>query len=131
LQQLGCLALVREATSWTATSKLVLSCALEAFTRDEAFMKADHDRKLAIIKEHAEERKLVSDHERTVIENMVLGEWMSRRLAEDAAPEAIATELKRLKDEKKVCFFSFSWANEILQSLTALRARAKEADAGE
>src|SRR5690606_30909211 len=98
LQQLGCLALVREATSWTATSKLVLSCALEAFTRDEAFMKADHDRKLAIIKEHAEERKLVSDHERTVIENMVLGEWMSRRLAEDAAPEAIATELKRLKD---------------------------------
>ncbi len=127
LEQLGCLALVRDATSWAATSKLVLACALEAFTRDEAFMKADHAEKLSIIKEHAEERAMLSDHERTVIENMVLGEWMSRRLAEGAAPEAIAAELRELKDRKKVCFFSYSWASDILESLTALRARAKAA----
>lgn len=124
LEQLGCLALVREATSWAATSKLVLACALEAFTRDEAFMSADHTKKLSIIKGHAEERAMLSDHERTVIENMVLGEWMSRRLAEDAAPDAIAAELKQLRDRKLVCFFSFSWANEILGSLSKLRARA-------
>ena len=126
LEELACLAHVRRATTRGATGKLVLALVHDALTRHEAFVAGDCAAKLKIIRAQAEERELFSDHERTVIENMVLTEWLTGRLAEGAAPDEVAAELEQLRERKDVCFFSYRWAKATLAEIAALRGRASE-----
>lgn len=121
LEALGCLALVRESTSWTAHHKLVLAVAQEAFSRDAAFLEADLAGKLSMIKNCAEDRGMLSDHERSYLENAVLCEWMSAELVGGKTAGAVAGELKTLRDRKQICFFTYSWANRMLESLKEIR----------
>lgn len=120
IDALAGLALVRECTSWGATTSVVFSHASEALARDAAFREADLRGKLAIIKNMAEERQMLSDHERTLIEKSVLAEWIASRLAGEATSEQLAVELKDLKGSKMVCFFTSSWADTILRNLAEL-----------
>jgi len=117
LEKLACLALVRESTSWSSHYKLVLAVAHEAFSRDEAFMKGDFDAKLARIKVIAEDKKMLSNHERSGIENMVLSEWISAQLASGKKAAEILADVDKRGRNRQLCFFSSSWAKGILREM--------------
>ncbi len=120
IDALAGLALVRECTSWSSTTSVVHAHAAEALSRDAAFHEADLRGKLGIIKNMAEERQMLSDHERTLLEKAVLSEWMASQLASDVGSAQMAEELDGLKRSKMVCFFTSSWADKIISNLTEL-----------
>ena len=122
LEQLGCLALVRECTGWVSTNALVLASAEGAFARDETFRTADLDGRLALIKKHTVDRGIMTDHERAHIERGVLMEWMSAELHAGKRAQDLRTELKRLKREELLSFFGWSWADGVLKGMEALPA---------
>ncbi|RMG15820.1 MAG: hypothetical protein D6731_07450 [Planctomycetota bacterium] len=122
LEALGCLKLVRENTNWSAHHALVLAVVTEAFARDEEFAKADMEGKLRRIKVQAEERGIVSDHERTYLEKAVLAEWLSARLRSGAAAQELSQRVADLRERRMICFFTSSWAAGILKQLDALPA---------
>jgi len=117
LDKLACLELVRESTSWSSHYKLVLATAHEAFSRDEAFMKGDFDAKLSRIKVITEDRGMLSTHERSGLENMVLSEWISAQLASGKKAAEILADIEKRGRRKQICFFSSSWAKGILRQM--------------
>lgn len=119
LQALGCLKTIRECTTWSAHSKLVLAAVTEAIARDEAYAKADHVGKLDIVKGLAD-RQLFTDMERTYVESAVVTEWMAAQLKAGKAPREISGALLQLASEKRLCFFTKSWAEGILKRLEGL-----------
>lgn len=120
LETLGCLALVREATAWVSTGKLVIASALEAFARDEAFMKADTSGKLDVVRVFAGERKLFSDHERTDIEKAIVTDWIAAELKGGKDPNELVKQIDGWKGGGKLCFFTASWASGMLRALAGV-----------
>lgn len=117
VQSLGCLSVVRECTSWSSTSAQVAAHAQEALMRDETYMKGDLEKKLGIIKNMSEERQMLSDHERTLLEKTALSEWMAGKLKGGAKAAAVKAEIKTLYNKKLICFFTSSWADSMLGAL--------------
>ncbi len=120
LEQLGGLAMVRECTSWSHHTSLVYAAASEALNREAAYREADVRGKLAIIKHTAEERAMLSDHERTLLEKPLISGWIAAGLAEGRTGAELKEELAGLKREKLVCFFTSSWADKFLDGLGTL-----------
>ena len=122
LEALGCLALVREATSWTAHHSVILSALAEAINRDEPYRAANLEGKLTIIRDLAVDRKMMSDQERKYLEEPLVLEHLSARLRAGDAPAAIADTVKKWREKGLVCFFTQSFADGMLKRLGEHRA---------
>lgn len=122
LAELACLKLVREATSWAATTQLVLGFVQEALNRDAEYRGADLAGRLRIIRKLCQDDQMMSDHERTVLEKALLSERMSAALQAGATPEELLAEVADLKSKQMLCFFSASWADGMLKRLKEHRA---------
>jgi hypothetical protein len=122
LEALGCLALVREATSWTSHHTLVLAFVTEAVNRDEAYRAADLEGKLAIIRDLAVDRKMLGDQERKYLEQALVVEHLSARLRAGDAPAALVDTLKKWREKGLVCFFTQSFAESMVKRLGEHRA---------
>lgn len=122
LEALGCLAQVREATSWVSHTALVLAFVTEAINRDEAYRAADLEGKLATIRDLAVDRKMLSDQERKYLEQALVVEHLSARLRAGDAPAALVDTVKKWREKGLVCFFTQSFAEGMLKRLGEHRA---------
>jgi hypothetical protein len=122
LEALGCLRLVREATSWTAHHQLVLALVTEALSRDAPYREADLEGKLGIIKKLARDRAMLTHQERKYLEQPLVADHMAARLRAGDAPAAIAATVKAWKDKDLVSYFTQAWAESMLERLGELRA---------
>lgn len=122
LEALGCLALVREATSWVSHHSLVLAFVTEAINRDEAYRAADLEGKLATIRDLAVDRKMLGDQERKYLEQALVAEHLSARLRAGDAPQALVATVKAWREKGLVCFFTQSFADGMLKRLAEHRA---------
>lgn len=121
LQALECLALVRSCTSWSTTASLTLALVTEALYRDEAFLKADSEGKLKIIKTVSEEKQMLSNLEQTYLEKAVVSEWMNGLLKSGKSPKDVRAEVDKLAKSKAINFFTSSWAQGILDGMAKIR----------
>lgn len=122
LEALRCLALVREATSWSSHHTFVLAFVAEAVNRDEAYRAANLEGKLAIIRDLAVDHKMLSDQERKYLEEPLVLEHLSARLRAGDAPVALADTVKKWREKGLVCFFTQSFADGMLKRLGEHRA---------
>lgn len=122
LEALGCLALVREATSWVSHHTLVLAFVTEAVNRDETYRAADLEGKLAVIRGLAVDRKMLGDQERKYLEQALVVEHLSARLRAGDAPQALVDTVKKWREKGLVCFFTQSFAEGMLKRLGEHRA---------
>lgn len=122
LEALRCLALVREATSWSSHHTFVLAFVAEAINRDEAYRAANLEGKLAIIRDLAVDHKMLSDQERKYLEEPLVIEHLSARLRAGDAPAALADTVKKWREKGLVCFFTQSFADGMLKRLGEHRA---------
>lgn len=121
LEALGCLALVRECTAWTAHGALTLALVMDALDRDETWLGADHEGKLKIVKTLTEDKQMLSTHEQTVLEKGVVADWMNGQLKEGKSPKDVKDALEPLYKRKVICFFTWSWAQGILERMARVR----------
>ncbi|MCO5166765.1 MAG: hypothetical protein M9894_10415 [Planctomycetes bacterium] len=122
LEALRCLAQVREATSWTSHSSLVLAFVTEAVNRDAAYRAADLEGKLAVIRDLAVDHKMLSDQERKYLEQALVCEHLAARLAAGDAPADLSATVKAWRAKGLVCFFTQSFADGMLKRLGEHRA---------
>lgn len=122
LELLGCLALVREATSWVSHHGLVLAFVSEAINRDEGYRAAGLEGKLAVIRDLAIDRKMLGDQERKYLEQALVVEHLSARLRAGDAPAALVDTVKKWREKGLVCFFTQSFAEGMLKRLGEHRA---------
>ncbi|MCW8141946.1 MAG: hypothetical protein KIT58_23825 [Planctomycetota bacterium] len=122
LEALRCLRLVREATSWVSHSSLVLALVSEGINRDEGYRAADLDGKLAVIRDLAVDRQMLSDQERKYLEQALVSEHLAARLAAGDSPADLSAKVKRWRDKGLVCFFTQSFADGMLKRLGEHRA---------
>lgn len=121
LTQLECLSIVRENTSWFSHGSLTLSLVTEALYRDSAFLEADSMGKLEIISTITEGKKMLSSQEQKYLDKAILCDWMDVQLKEGKSPTDLLALVKDLGKQKKVCFFTRSWAKGVLEKLALVR----------
>jgi hypothetical protein len=126
LQELECLKLVRDSTSWGSTGKLVLAFMQEALDRDQAFAAADLEGKLRMIQTMAIDKQMMSDFERTPIESALLAEHCAASLAAGQAVADVRGRVKAWADKKLICFFTKSFIDGMLARLEEHRAGRKQ-----
>jgi hypothetical protein len=125
LDELACLKLVRECTAWAAHTKLVTALLTEALDRDATYAAADLEARLTTIRALAQEKQMMSDQERTYLENALLSEHVSASLAAGHSIADIRARIKGWSDKKLICFFTRSFIDGVVERLGELRA-AKE-----
>jgi hypothetical protein len=121
IDKLACLKQVREATSWTSTSSLVLGYVTDALARDEAYGKANHEGKLDIIKKIAVDMQALSDQERKYLDHSVLADWISTELKAGKSAGDLLIAVEDLKKRQKICWFASSWASGLIKELANVR----------
>lgn len=121
VEKLACLKQVREATSWTSHSSLILGYVTDALTRDEAYSKADHEGKLDIIRKIAVDMAALSDQERKYLDHSVLADWISTMLKAGKSPGDLLIAVEDLKKRQKICWFASSWASNLIKELANVR----------
>lgn len=121
LDKLGCLKDVREATSWSYHSSVVLAYAQEALARDEAYGKADHEGKLAIIKKLSEDQGALTDQERKYLDQAVLADLISVLIKGGKSPGDALLVVEDLKKRKLICWFASTWAEGFIKELGKVR----------
>lgn len=125
LQELECLKLVRDCTSWGYTGKLVLAFLQESLDRDQAFAAADLDGKLKMIQTMAVDKQMMSDFERTPIESALLAEHCAASLGAGQSVADVRARVKAWSDKKLICFFTKSFIDGMLARLEEHRAGRK------
>jgi len=113
------LALVREATEWSANTDLVKSAAGDALNRDEGYRKADAAGKLDIIAKMSD-RKMLSDFERSALEKPVIEPWVRAELLAGKSAAETLEKVKILNKNGRICFFTSSWITGIIGRFDAV-----------
>ncbi len=122
LEELACLKLVRECTSWVAHTKLVTALLTEALDRDAAYAGAELEARLTTIRTLTQDKQMMSDQERTYMENALLVEHVSASLAAGHSIADIRARIKSWSDKKLLCFFTRSFIDGLVERLGELRA---------
>lgn len=125
LDELACLKLVRECTAWSSHTKLVTALLTEALDRDAAYAAADLEARLTTIRTLTLDKQMMSDQERTYIENALLSEHVSASLAAGHSIADIRGRIKAWSDKKLLCFFTKSFIDGVVERLGELRAAKK------
>ena len=76
--------------------------------------------KLMVLQKLTEEMSLMSDQERTILEKSVLSDWISMQLKAGKSIQEVISSVKKLGKDRKICFFTRSWAQMTLKSMQAL-----------
>jgi len=126
LEDLHCLALVREATAWSAHFRYVTGVFLEGLNRHPPYREADIDGKLAIIRTCVQDHEMVGSQERKYAEDALLAEWLAAQRAAGASVADMRAQLEQWKKADEVCFFSASFADGYLERLEELDALRSE-----
>jgi hypothetical protein len=121
LEQLGCLALARENTSWISHGAPTLALVTEALWREKSFLEADLVGKLAVIKDVTDKKKMLSSQEQKYLNNAVVAAWMNGELKAGKSPADLLVTLDDLSKAKAICFFTKSWAKGILDKMALVR----------
>jgi hypothetical protein len=121
LENLACLKLVRDSTSWTAHSNLTLAYVTNALARDKNYMAADYRGQLSIIKSICEDKRMLANLDRKYVEQAVLSKWISSEISAGKKPAALLAEVKNLAAKKQICSFTSVWAQGFITKLADIR----------